>query len=165
MTVNWKILFQRQSEYPLNQFLPIKSYIHFTFMNKIHRFDFCFRFGFCVFLWPLRRAVIEHLVEKQFPAPSRRFVDGKASKTAKKRKIESPSRVEGRSSGSMRKSTDSGVGRHLRKPAKKSRVIVISSDSDESDSEKKKMDVTDSDDDNDVVKGRFLCFFAFFENF
>lgn len=151
----WKISFQHQSEFSLNQ-------------QKISiRFKCCSSFS--------DRAVIENLVEKQFPAPSRRFVDSqtaKAGKTAKKRKTESPSRDKNRSSGSKRKSTESNA-RSTREPAQKRRVIFISSDdSDGSDSEKKKkkkkktaMTDSDSQDDDDIFKGKFHRFLGFVENF
>lgn len=89
-------------------------------------------------------------MEKQFPAPNRRFVYGKGSKRTKLSKTKSAALVKDRSSSSTRKSTDSDIGR-TRNARKKARV-VYSDDSDESDCENE-MNV-DSDDDD--FKGEFL---------
>lgn len=97
------------------------------------------------------------MVEKQFPAPNRRFVGGKASKTTKKQKTKSPSRAKSSHSSRLtQKSTDPNV-RRTRNPANKSRVIY-SEDSDEDDSDKKMHVVVLDSDDEDDFKGKFFAF-------
>lgn len=98
-------------------------------------------FHFCA----LFRAVFENLVEKQFPAPPRRFVGGTARDTEK-----SPGRKRSRSSSVD--STDSNR-RSLRERAKVRRVVYSDSETEE---EKEKEKPADSSDDEGSKKGKFL---------
>lgn len=102
----------------------------------------------------LFRGVFENLLEKQFPAPDRSFVDKKLGKsTAKKRKPNSPGRSEGKSKKRKLNSGQStSSGRTLRNPPKKLRVIY-------SDDESESENIDDEEKNSDVdFKGKRMAF-------
>ena len=123
----------------------------------------------CFFLF---REVFSNLVEKQFPAPNRRYVDKNATKTPKTPKSKSPNgsakrkRSASKSSTSTRESLDTRESietgsRSLRTPAKRPRMVIYSDDSDDDESVKK-MDVDTDTDDDDEFSGNFFAIFSDF---